>query len=390
MAVIDHFTRWIYAVPVKQTHTAKDIANVFVKKIICQEGIPLEIVSDQDVRFTSQFAKEVYKAMNIKQSLTAPYHPQSDGLSEYAIKMVKNYLRMFVDYWQDDWAALLPFATLTINTHRNDATRTDAFTLSKGRNARLPTTITKNLKEESAQQWIDRFHGNILEAQAAIRIAKEDLIETTAPHQRTATFKIGDRVLVKADHWITGRPNKKLDQKWLGPYVIEKEITPGHTYRLHLPKNRKLNATVNVDRLRPFVPDAHGRPLPRVTLHVRGEEAWTPDDIINSRINENQGAIELLIRWKERPNPESYTWEPYERIKAIAPELIEQWETPPERLRVIMTAVSAFDETTGKHAYFTESEALARYQRAERKNKDAAPRPKKKRQKIILTKQRKK
>ncbi len=47
-------------------------------------------------------------------------------------------------------------------------------------------------------------------------------------HRRSPTpiYKVGAKVWLNAQNYMTTHPTKKLDHKWLGPFVIEKVISP--------------------------------------------------------------------------------------------------------------------------------------------------------------------
>ena len=47
-------------IPVKSMHKTDDIANIFMKDIFKLHGLPKEIVSDMDAKFTSNFWKGLF------------------------------------------------------------------------------------------------------------------------------------------------------------------------------------------------------------------------------------------------------------------------------------------------------------------------------------------
>ena len=54
MVVVDKLTKEVYFIPVKSMHKTDDIAHIFMKEIFKLHGLPKEIVSDRDVKFTSK------------------------------------------------------------------------------------------------------------------------------------------------------------------------------------------------------------------------------------------------------------------------------------------------------------------------------------------------
>ena len=75
-----------------------------------------------------------------KAALSTPYHPQTDGQSEQLNQELETYLRMFVNYQQDNWAKWLPIAEFAHNVKPHSATGRSPFELLQG--FKPPFTIT--------------------------------------------------------------------------------------------------------------------------------------------------------------------------------------------------------------------------------------------------------
>jgi hypothetical protein len=55
MVVVDKLSKVAHFIPVKSTCKAIDIASIFMKEIFRLHGMPKEIISDRDTKFTSSF-----------------------------------------------------------------------------------------------------------------------------------------------------------------------------------------------------------------------------------------------------------------------------------------------------------------------------------------------
>ena len=60
MVVVDKLTKAAHFIPVKSTYETGDIAKIFMKEIFKLHGLPKAIVSDRDVKFTSNFWKGLF------------------------------------------------------------------------------------------------------------------------------------------------------------------------------------------------------------------------------------------------------------------------------------------------------------------------------------------
>ena len=60
---------------------ASTVANCFIE-LICREGVPESLLSDQGRNFKSNLFKEVLELLDVHKLRTTPYHPQCDGQTE--------------------------------------------------------------------------------------------------------------------------------------------------------------------------------------------------------------------------------------------------------------------------------------------------------------------
>ena len=80
--MVDKLTKATHFIPVKSTHKTDDIAKIFMKQIFKLHGLPKAIVSDRDVKFTSNFWKGLFADLGTKLNFSAAYHPQTGGQRE--------------------------------------------------------------------------------------------------------------------------------------------------------------------------------------------------------------------------------------------------------------------------------------------------------------------
>lgn len=82
LVVIDCFTKWVEALPLKNIK-ANTVTDVFVKQVISRHGIPLEIHTDQGKNFESRIFQEMTRLLGIRKTRTTTLYPQSDGQIEH-------------------------------------------------------------------------------------------------------------------------------------------------------------------------------------------------------------------------------------------------------------------------------------------------------------------
>jgi hypothetical protein len=86
VTMTDHLGSNIRIAPTNMTIMAEDFTLIFFNMWFCENGLPLDIVSDRDHLFVSQFWHALHKLMGVKLKMSTSYHPQTDGLSECSNK----------------------------------------------------------------------------------------------------------------------------------------------------------------------------------------------------------------------------------------------------------------------------------------------------------------
>jgi hypothetical protein len=80
----------------------------------------------------AQFSLELCKGLGIKRNISMAYHPQMDGQSERANQWLEQYLRIYGNYQQDNWARWLPLVQFVHNTWLSSTTGKTLFELIMG------------------------------------------------------------------------------------------------------------------------------------------------------------------------------------------------------------------------------------------------------------------
>ena len=90
LVVIDSHSKWIDVKHMRTITANRTIDEL--RLIFAEHGLPEEIVSDNGPQFTSDEFSKFLKQNNVKHTLSPPYHPQSNGAAERAVRVVKEAL----------------------------------------------------------------------------------------------------------------------------------------------------------------------------------------------------------------------------------------------------------------------------------------------------------
>jgi len=65
-------------VPCQTTNMTLKVVQLFFDNWYCENGLPLEIISNRDKLFMSRFWKELHKITRVKLKISSAYYPETD------------------------------------------------------------------------------------------------------------------------------------------------------------------------------------------------------------------------------------------------------------------------------------------------------------------------
>ena len=108
--VIDRLTKAAHFIAIKDTWGPEELAKIYQKEIVRIHGVPKDIVSDRDPRFTSRFWGKLHEAIGTKLKKSIAFHPATDGQTERTIQTLEDMLRACALDLHKDWEKILPLA----------------------------------------------------------------------------------------------------------------------------------------------------------------------------------------------------------------------------------------------------------------------------------------
>ena len=90
---------------------------------------------------------------------TSGYHPEGNGQAEWANQVLEQYLQIYTNYQQDNWAELLPLAEFTYNNTTHATTGVSPFFTNKG----YHPEIAMDIQASSMSMEAEQFMANLLE-----------------------------------------------------------------------------------------------------------------------------------------------------------------------------------------------------------------------------------
>ena len=140
LVFVDRFSKMVHLVAVAETITAEGCAAVFVDTVFRLHGLPRELVSDRDPRFTADFWRAVFRILGTRLKMSTADHPQTDGQTERANRVLEEILRGYVQSFSA-WSTFLPMVEFAINNSVHATTSHTPFYMNGLRHPRLPTLL---------------------------------------------------------------------------------------------------------------------------------------------------------------------------------------------------------------------------------------------------------
>ncbi|XP_026533449.1 uncharacterized protein K02A2.6-like, partial [Notechis scutatus] len=136
LVVVDSFSKWTEVAMLSST-TTQAITRVLTR-LFATHGLPDTLVSDNGPQFSSNEFAIFTANLGIRHTLTAPFHPASNGMTERAVRSAKEVLAKLR---QADWHSKLSTYLLTQHATPCPTTNKSPAELLMGR--RLRTTLDR-------------------------------------------------------------------------------------------------------------------------------------------------------------------------------------------------------------------------------------------------------
>ena len=313
-------------IPCKESMTAEETAGLIVQHIFPRFGLPLKFISNRDPKFASKFIRGLCKGTGTTQNISMAYHPRMDGQSERTNQWLEQYLRFWVNEWQDNWHTYLPLAEFAHNNWLNETTGESPFFILYGFNPHADW-VDKPSPIPQVALRLDQFKMARQHTQELMIKAQKSWVK----HKDMPKYQNRDLVWLEGHHLHTNQLTTKLAPKRHGPFPIIQVMSPVN-YRLRLPTQWSIHDVFHINLLTPYQETKlhrsnYSRPAPDL---VDNEEEYKVEKILDSWQFGRGCKKQYLIKWKGYLDSDN-KWVDHKDVHA--PEAIREFEnsrTTPE------------------------------------------------------------
>ncbi|KAF1334651.1 reverse transcriptase, partial [Globisporangium splendens] len=294
LVIVDRFSKMVHLSAVPASVTAKQTAQIFLDSVFRLHGMPTEIVSDRDPRFTAAFWQELFRLLGTQLKMSTADHPQTDGQTERVNRTLEDILRSYAHSFTH-WNECLPLAEFAINNSVHASTGHTPFYVNALRHPHLPSilggmsppSVTSPLSgggvreaaasEQAKSAEISHHHEQVtahaaivdkdiattvLQRQAVIRFVRDSIVDAVdsqkeqadkSGRKNTNEFQRNPFVLLPTANLpnrVASSDSNKLLPRYIGPFKVLERI--GDAYTLELPPAMRLHPTFYVGRLKAY------------------------------------------------------------------------------------------------------------------------------------------
>jgi hypothetical protein len=319
LTVVDRLSKYCHSIPLAHPYSAESVAQAFFAEVVRLHGVPQSMVSDRDPVFTSLFWQELMRLMGTKLHMTTAFHPQSDGQSESANRVIIMYLRCLTGDRPRQWLRWLPWAEYLFNTAYQSSLRETPFRVVYWRDppslrsykpgdTRLPA-VAKSMAE--CAEFLADVWGRLEQAQATQKLFYDR-------NHRAVSYQVGDWALLRlrqrSASSLPQATGGKLKARFWGPYHVT-EIINDVTVRLALPAGACIHDVFHVGLLKKFQGEP---PAATPSLPPLRHGAIDPEPACAVRYRVVGGVPQALIQW-QGATAASATWEDTAAFRAKYP-----------------------------------------------------------------------
>jgi hypothetical protein len=332
LVFVDKLTKYVHLVPTNKTCSAEELSKLFLRHIFQYHGMIKVLISDRDPRFTSQFWRSFCQRLHIAPRFSTAFHPQTDGQTERANRVIEEVLRHFITGDHTNWEDLLPLVAFAINNAKSASTGETPFFLNHGTHPGTPASVGLPEGKLPALDAVFSEMGATLTRARELLKAAQDRQKAYADKSRSPhTFQEGQLVLLSTKNLKFQKGVRKLHPKYIGPFRVV-QMVGQNAAKLDLPQAySRVHPVFHVSLLHAYREGPGALKPPPVPEIIDGESYFRVEAVLAMRERSagrsgkgkrrRPPVREFLIKWAGYDDTHN-SWEPENNL---TPDLVAEF-----------------------------------------------------------------
>ena len=202
---VDRLTKMVHFGAAPTNTGALECAKLLRHNVLKLHGMPRDVVPDRDARWKGKFWTELCSLWGVTQSMSTPYHMQTDGQTDRANKTLEEMLRHFVNPTRNDWDEHLDGAEFACNNAWHESIWSTPFLLNSGQQPYTPANMGLEIHSDVplAKSFMTDMVQTVKDAKHYLQMAQQRQKKYYDMKRKELTFKVGAQVLLntKNIHW---------------------------------------------------------------------------------------------------------------------------------------------------------------------------------------------
>ena len=321
LVVINRLIKMTHYISVTKTMIAKNLVEILIRKIIKLHDLSSSITTNKNSIFIVKYHDALCYALKIKLKLFTTYHSQTDDQTKRQNSIMKQYLRAFVNFEQNDWIELLSMTEFAYNNSKHTFTQMSSFETMQKYTLRMFFENFANFKTKfkSAKKHAEKLIELMKILKVNLAYAQKQQTKYKNAKIKLMNFDVDSYVNVNVKN-IRIKRNKKLKWKFFESFKILNTIK-NQTYRINIFKRWRIHNVFHVSLLEKIISKREKKASLKSTYQSNDIDIEKDEKLINEKywieiILDSKIFKEEQISNKSYSEPELYylvQWKNYEK-----------------------------------------------------------------------------
>ncbi len=297
LIIIDRYTKYFIYISARKNWTTKHLTNELFDEIFFKQEMSKFIIFDKDSLFTFNFWSNFCYHLRIKIRLNIVFHFQTDEQTKRQNQTLEQYLKIYVNYQQDNWARLLFVIEYVYNNSWHSVIKMSSFTTLYWDDdiSRWKDQIQKNSEKNVSATWARVEEVIKLRDQLYKRLkeTRSNQVKYYNEKHTSRIFNVEDKILLNFRNIHTFKSSKKLDHKYYESFEIE-EFIEKQAYKLRLLNTFRIHNVFHVSLLKSYK-ERFDDVVASSSIIINEEKHDEMKLILNSRLYRKR--LQYFVKW---------------------------------------------------------------------------------------------